>query len=473
MTHGTIGGVLVFPMILSLAACSTAEKTGTHTEIRRLNGSRVLLNTPDLRTVWQMPVGVGTRHGQVTPNFISCSEPSADVAKVIGDSLSISGALSAKLPQGIEPNVAAAITSATAASLAQLGERLATIQLLRDGLFRACEAYANGALSDISYAVLLSRYDDTMVTLLASELAAGAFGRSLATLSSEAGGTAKSSLDVAEKREQTRDVERQLDTKQSEKRDTERKFDEKRAELRESEKQLSAKRSELNDIDRKLTSSKLKEGNLERSIAAASTPPANPSAVASQKSELEQTQKETKKLETDRSEALKSVTKLESETHQSQKDSQQLEASLSQKEKEISRLQEEVNRKLSAEVAATSKASATAAGSITRLQDKDVANTVAEIQRKYIENINTDALVVACLVALDRDSARATTTLQTECPKFLQAVIQKQGERVDALIKASHKRYEAALGQDLEVATDTINKAAKQIEELKKGIGGK
>jgi hypothetical protein len=65
-------------------------------------------------------------------------------------------------------------------------ERTQTIQLLRDSLYRACEAYANGALSDTTYALLLSRYDDTMVTMLSSELVAGAFGRTPGAISSEA-----------------------------------------------------------------------------------------------------------------------------------------------------------------------------------------------------------------------------------------------------------------------------------------------
>jgi hypothetical protein len=86
--------------------------------------------------------------------------------------------------------VATAISTAHAQALAQLTNRLATIQLLRDGLYRACEAYANGALSDIAYAVMLSGYGDVMVTLLTGELVAGNFGQALAILGTSASGTA-------------------------------------------------------------------------------------------------------------------------------------------------------------------------------------------------------------------------------------------------------------------------------------------
>ncbi|GJH13347.1 hypothetical protein CBA19CS11_30935 [Caballeronia novacaledonica] len=59
------------------------------------------------------------------------------------------------------------------ASLTELGRRLATTQLLRDGVYRLCEAYANGAISSQEYALVLSRYGDTMVTLLAIEAVTG------------------------------------------------------------------------------------------------------------------------------------------------------------------------------------------------------------------------------------------------------------------------------------------------------------
>jgi hypothetical protein len=54
-------------------------------------------------------------------------------------------------------------------AVASLGIRTATIQLLRDGLYRACEAYRNGAINEFGYAMLLSNYDDVMIRLLAIE----------------------------------------------------------------------------------------------------------------------------------------------------------------------------------------------------------------------------------------------------------------------------------------------------------------
>jgi hypothetical protein len=72
-------------------------------------------------------------------------------------------ARSAKLSAQGALQATVATSRAYAESLAQLTNRLATIQLLRDALYRACEAYANGALSNAAYAVILSRYDDLLI----------------------------------------------------------------------------------------------------------------------------------------------------------------------------------------------------------------------------------------------------------------------------------------------------------------------
>jgi hypothetical protein len=108
-------------------------------------------------------------------SVITCAEPSPDVARTVNEAMQfdISGsAAGAK----VQPEVALALAASRAESLAQLGQRLATIQLLRDSTFKACEAFANGAIDASTYAMVVSRYDDVMVTLLLAEAAAGGFG---------------------------------------------------------------------------------------------------------------------------------------------------------------------------------------------------------------------------------------------------------------------------------------------------------
>jgi hypothetical protein len=134
--------------------------------------------------------------GHVRPKKVICAEPSPDTVSAVAQSLTAAFQAAAQVQQP-QAQVQGAGTAAAqfgrsvSEGLIQMTERTQTIQLLRDSLYRACEAYANGALSDTAYAMLLSRYDDTMVTMLTAELAAGAFGRTPGAISSEAQHTLK------------------------------------------------------------------------------------------------------------------------------------------------------------------------------------------------------------------------------------------------------------------------------------------
>jgi hypothetical protein len=174
--------------------------------------NKTLLTSAEIRAVHRTGLSTGSRHGWVEPTYITCAEPSPDVAKAFSESVNTGLTAAISNPaSGVDPKIAASASVAQAEALAQLGERLATMQLLRDGLFRACEAYANGAISDSTYAVLLSRTDDTMVTMLLGEIAGGAFGRSLAGLGTGAEGTSSASLDATRDESRSREAEASLD----------------------------------------------------------------------------------------------------------------------------------------------------------------------------------------------------------------------------------------------------------------------
>ena len=68
-------------------------------------------------------------------------------------------------------------TRATAEQLAQLTERIPPIQAMRDGLYRACEAFANQAIGRNAYALILSRYGELLTTLLLASAAANEYGK--------------------------------------------------------------------------------------------------------------------------------------------------------------------------------------------------------------------------------------------------------------------------------------------------------
>jgi len=101
-----------------------------------------------------------------------CAEPSPDALSAIsrafaaGARANIEAAGGAVTPEGAaQVSLAKSLTEAAA----QLGSRNATIQLLRDGLYRQCEAYMNGAITEESYQKMSNRYVNAMVTLLAVE----------------------------------------------------------------------------------------------------------------------------------------------------------------------------------------------------------------------------------------------------------------------------------------------------------------
>ena len=58
-------------------------------------------------------------------------------------------------------------------AVASIAMRTQTIQLLRDGLFRACEAYMNGAIDQHQYNIILLNIDRLMVTLLGVDAIGG------------------------------------------------------------------------------------------------------------------------------------------------------------------------------------------------------------------------------------------------------------------------------------------------------------
>ena len=220
-----------------IASCSSTWESVTK---ETLQDNDMLVMQADVSGVIRSKVGEDSKHGRITPDYITCSKPSPDVAKVMSESFNTGASLSVEgLPEDVKPRVAVAIARERAQSAAQLGERLATIQLLRDGLYRACEAYANGAISDTTYAVLLSRYDDTMVTMLGSELAAGAFGRSLAALGSEASGSSAATADIKKRQTEHRDAMSDLKEIRTQKSDLQSELRESQTESLQLEKELS------------------------------------------------------------------------------------------------------------------------------------------------------------------------------------------------------------------------------------------
>ena len=145
------------------------------------SGGPSLVTDANQRIITNIDIVNTSVPGQVVPKRIVCAEPSPDVAVAFSEAIQASVAASEGGTSG-----SANFGASTSQSVAQLGERLATVQLLRDMAYRNCEAYANGSINATSYTILNSRLNKTIVTLLSSEMMAGAFGRNLAVILSSA-----------------------------------------------------------------------------------------------------------------------------------------------------------------------------------------------------------------------------------------------------------------------------------------------
>ena len=92
---------------------------------------------------------------------VLCSEPSPDWAKAVGNALSAaaSGSVAGGPSASLSGNV-----STTESITAMLG-RTAGVVALRDGLYSACQAYANHVIGKDAYSLILSQYGNLLVAL--------------------------------------------------------------------------------------------------------------------------------------------------------------------------------------------------------------------------------------------------------------------------------------------------------------------
>ena len=93
-----------------------------------------------------------------------CAEPSPDALSAI--SATFAGSFGSTQQ---DEKLQGALAFAVRETAKQLGTRNATIQLLRDGLYRQCEAYMNGLIGDTTYEQIANKYINAMVVLLAIE----------------------------------------------------------------------------------------------------------------------------------------------------------------------------------------------------------------------------------------------------------------------------------------------------------------
>ncbi len=162
-------GLLVLAC-LSLSACAgtdTVISNGTVGGAWGRHDIPVTYTTADVRMITERPDPREPRR------MLVCSEPAPDVAKALATATQAAVTAKGGGAGALSVGVNGGYSSAEA--LLELAGRSTALLGLRDGLFRACEAYANGAIGDDAYALVLSRYGQLMVTLfLAQDIASAA-----------------------------------------------------------------------------------------------------------------------------------------------------------------------------------------------------------------------------------------------------------------------------------------------------------
>lgn len=99
-----------------------------------------------------------------------CSEPSPDAAAAVAASLAASGGTPATAGAA---SLRAALAVAQSESVASIGLRTQTIQLMRDAYFRACEGLLNGVVDEDDYGIILANADAITISLAAIEALSG------------------------------------------------------------------------------------------------------------------------------------------------------------------------------------------------------------------------------------------------------------------------------------------------------------
>src|SRR6516162_3863701 len=149
---------------LVLVGCSILEDDVARGYAQSGSLTQATFTTADVRIITQ-------RYRPGSPNPIICTEPSPDVAKALSAAAQASGSGG----KGATTGSFGAGGASAEAALALAGRSTALLGL-RDGLYRACEAYANGVIGADAYALVLSRYGQLMTTLFLGQDVTGAAG---------------------------------------------------------------------------------------------------------------------------------------------------------------------------------------------------------------------------------------------------------------------------------------------------------
>jgi hypothetical protein len=155
-------GILLCLVALSVTSCADPNMRVSQVQF---GTSQTLVSGPNLRLVTERSRQVGS---DIFP--AQCTEPSPDVAIAFAQS----AALSASYASQANVNASGSASYGSSETALALSGRTAGVLALRDGLYAACQAYANGVIGHDAYAVILSQYGKLLVALVGNSGGAGA-----------------------------------------------------------------------------------------------------------------------------------------------------------------------------------------------------------------------------------------------------------------------------------------------------------
>lgn len=125
---------------------------------------------------------------EVPKKVVVCAEPSPDALSAYGASLS--GTFSKSSTEQAQ------LATALAEQSASIGLRTQSIQLLRDAMYRACEGYLGGGITEAEFYLLQRRFQNLTLGLLAIEQLTGAVKAEQVALSTSGGAATGDNTEV-------------------------------------------------------------------------------------------------------------------------------------------------------------------------------------------------------------------------------------------------------------------------------------
>lgn len=249
----TKGNLAIWPLLmLSLVGC--ANFNSVYRDLKTNEGTGALID------IKQRAIIASKTGDAANSKIVVCAEPSPDALSAYAAEL----AAKADLPN----RVSAQISSAFQESASFTGLRTQSIQLLRDSMFRICEAHMNGAITAGQYDILARRYQKHTVALLAIEQLTGAIKVPPITINTS--GSAEAARSISEMRLESSTLDKKISDLEKKKGDSSTSEDDKKS----LDEQIKQAKSDKEAISKGIENAKgtLVSGNTVSNVSALGLP---------------------------------------------------------------------------------------------------------------------------------------------------------------------------------------------------------